>query len=175
MNRIIKLSRMTRFEFPKLIDALHITHGVEIGVERGWFSSWLLDNSSLKELWSVDCYLSRGKKDKVSADLRLPTFGMRSRQCHMYSREGAELADKVDQTFGFIYIDAGHRASDVLEDIQSWMPLLERPGIIAGHDYIERGTKNVQVIPVVNKLQKQLKEPLYITAEDLASWFFILG
>lgn len=43
-----------------------------------------------------------------------------------------------DTKFNMVYIDALHTFDSVRWDIESWLPLIRRPGWIAGHDYSER-------------------------------------
>jgi len=38
----------------------------------------------------------------------------------------------------FVYIDASHRYEDVAADIDFWLPLVKKGGIIAGHDYAHK-------------------------------------
>ena len=36
--------------------------------------------------------------------------------------------------FGFVYIDADHSYESIRGDIDAWMPLVEKGGVLAGHD-----------------------------------------
>jgi len=47
------------------------------------------------------------------------------------------IEDKVD----FVFIDADHSFSSVTKDINSWLPMINNGGIIAGHDYRTPETK----------------------------------
>ena len=171
MATIVRTS-ISRYDFPKLIDAMHITSGVEVGVEHGWFSHHLLSCSKLAELWSVDPWAGRKAHIFPDAASLLSEFGERSVIRRMPSVEAAESA--VGKRFGFVYIDGDHLRESVEADIAAWLPLTTRPGIMAGHDYVE-GVRKVDVIPVVNELAESLGLPVHLTREVWASWFFILG
>jgi predicted O-methyltransferase YrrM len=39
------------------------------------------------------------------------------------------------ETLDFVYIDANHDYSHVLEDIEAWAKIVKPGGIVSGHDY----------------------------------------
>jgi SAM-dependent methyltransferase len=41
----------------------------------------------------------------------------------------------ADETFDFIFLDAGHSYEEILADIRAWYPKLKFGGIIGGHDF----------------------------------------
>lgn len=45
-----------------------------------------------------------------------------------------------DGSVDFVFIDASHEYADVKEDILAWMPKVKKGGVIAGHDYADKGT-----------------------------------
>jgi predicted O-methyltransferase YrrM len=45
--------------------------------------------------------------------------------------------DFLDNSLDFVYIDAGHRFDDVVQDIIKWTKKVRKGGIISGHDYME--------------------------------------
>lgn len=59
----------------------------------------------------------------------------RVRVLRMTSAEAAKQVDNLD----LVFIDAIHTKQGVLDDISLWLPKLNRPGIISGHDYNESG------------------------------------
>jgi hypothetical protein len=171
----IRLSKTTRYDFPKLIDALHIHQGVEIGVSKGAYSHYLLKESSLDLLWSIDPYVSKGRKaEQIDAAANLAEFGDRSKLMRMASTAAAKQAADRGERFGFVYIDGNHLETSVRNDLTLWLDVLARPGIFAGHDYVPNRNR-CDVIPVVNEFAEKLQMPLYLTAEHWASWFFVFG
>jgi hypothetical protein len=169
---------MTRYGFPALIDALGITRGVEIGVSKAHYSQHLLRESKrLTELWGVDNYGHRRYGDEwQDAESVMREFGDRFVLKKVQSVAAAKEAADAGIKFGFIHLDGQHKDKAVREDIGCWLPLLDRPGIFSGHDYVAGREKFlVNVIPAVNDLAERLQMPLYITAEKTASWFFLFG
>ena len=49
--------------------------------------------------------------------------------------------DFNDESVDFIWIDADHHYSSVIQDIRAWYPKLKVGGIIAGHDYSDWGVE----------------------------------
>ena len=171
-----KFLNMTRLDLPRLIDGLGICHGVEIGVAQGWFSQWLLSHSRLESLWLVDPYPSGPfRVDQGDAVMHTRQYGDRVVPHWVSSVEAANLAAREGRRFGFIYIDGNHRKVCVEQDIEAWLPLCDSPCIFAGHDYLDRHRNDLGVIPVVHALARRLRMPLFLTGEDVATWFFILG
>jgi predicted O-methyltransferase YrrM len=173
MAQTIRLD-MTRYDLPQLADTLGTKRGAEIGVNHGWFSYYLLRHSHLEELWSVDPYLGKYARLIDDASSLLSEFGDRSRLVRATSEEAAILATKGREQFGFIYIDGDHTLPAVTKDITDWLPLLARPGILGGHDYIT-GIRKVNVIPAVHAIADEHGLPIYLTREAWASWFLIFG
>ena len=174
---MITFPNMTRMDFPQLCKAMNVRHAVEIGVHLGDYSYHLLKYSNVDLLWSVDPFWGRYFPTSHKQTLEtLKEFGSRSVVQHMTSIEAAKIASETGQRFGFVYIDGDHRTAAVKKDIRAWIPLLEPPGIIAGHDYLLSGTMiGCDVKNVVNYFQRRMNKTLYLTGEKLASWFFILG
>lgn len=56
--------------------------------------------------------------------------------------------------FDLVYIDSNHTHDFIKEDIEAWLPLIKRGGVIAGHDYAycdgEGGRDRCDVKPVVD-------------------------
>ena len=51
-------------------------------------------------------------------------------------RDSLTASDRFHaDTFDMAYLDAGHTYKEVKDDIEAWLPLVEKHGIIAGHDY----------------------------------------
>jgi len=51
----------------------------------------------------------------------------------MSSTEASKLFPK--QYFDLVFIDADHKYSSVMEDINNWFPLVKSGGLLTGHDY----------------------------------------
>lgn len=165
---------MNRFDLHHIINAMHCSVGVEIGVARGEYSYYLLKNSNLNVLWSVDSWSGKYANMKIDAIRNMEEFRHRSSIRHMSSLDAAKYATTIKHKFDFIYIDANHRRGPVLDDVKAWFPLLNRPGIFAGHDYVN-GERMTNVCPAVDELSERIGATFYLTKERWATWFFILG
>ena len=55
------------------------------------------------------------------------------------------------ETYDFIYIDGIHTYEQVKKDIQNYLPLIKKGGVIGGHDYVNSGHL-VGVFQAVNEM-----------------------
>ena len=165
---------MTRNDFPAMIDDMGISQGAEIGVNMGEFSYALLRHSRIKTLWSVDPWVGKTAPTYENAISLLSEFGLRSRIVCETSEAAGKIARQDGEKFGFVYIDGDHLYQSVKNDIETWLPLLTTPGILAGHDYLT-GIRKCNVIPAVNETAEKLGLPISLTREKWASWFFVIG
>lgn len=55
--------------------------------------------------------------------------------CRGSSKEWARIFKESEFSFSLVFIDAEHTNEAVTEDINLWLPLVERGGILCGHDY----------------------------------------
>jgi predicted O-methyltransferase YrrM len=121
--------------------------GVEVGVNDGWFSEWILRGWRGERLCSVDPWAAEIDRNGDYANwtqeridsvyeavvLRLGAYGERSEILRKTSADAA--GDFPDRSLDFVYIDAAHDLGSVREDIAAWYPKVRPGGIIAGHDY----------------------------------------
>jgi len=170
MASVVRTS-MTRFDLPKLIDAMGIKTGVEVGTHCGWFSYYLLKHSAMNRLWSVDAWGPRMEGAKEHAHELLEQFGSRSEIVSMPSVSAAKHLSDLGIRLGFVYIDANHRAKCVRQDIEAWLPLADEVCIFGGHDYVD--VPGCSVIPAVNVLMEREDATIYLTKERWASWFVL--
>jgi predicted O-methyltransferase YrrM len=115
--------------------------GVEVGVFQGAYSAHLLSAWRGRELVSVDPW--EGADEAAEQARRtLARFGARSVIWRSTSLEAAEQIE--DASLDFVYIDALHDYDSVREDLEAWYPKVRGGGILAGHDYFDRGSKRVK-------------------------------
>ncbi|MCF7763110.1 MAG: tetratricopeptide repeat protein [Verrucomicrobia bacterium] len=180
---------------PELLNRLGLTGtGVEIGVQRGDFSSILLRNWKGERLISIDPWREFPADDYVdvanvpqeSHDLfyrltlkRLMPFGNRSVVWRLTSIEGTELIP--DQSLDFCYLDGDHSLEGVREDLKHWMPKVKPGGILAGHDYIPDGRYEFGVFGVKGAVDEFITRQnlrLFLTNEKdtpFYSWFVVVN
>jgi predicted O-methyltransferase YrrM len=124
------------WERGKLTDIMNLLGltgmGVEVGVDRGFFSSIILENSKLKTLVSIDVW--KDEEILVEAARELGQHGSRSVMLRGRSPQSASFFP--DSSLDFVYIDANHSYNYVKKDILGWWPKVRRGGMFAGHDYM---------------------------------------
>jgi Methyltransferase domain len=139
----------SRLELPFLLDARRLTGvAVEVGVDEGLFSEYLLEYWHGQQLISVDpwlemppdeytdtCNTSQASMEEKyeRTKRRLAPFGDRS---DIRRETSAEAAARVTPgSLDFVYLDARHSYEGVTEDLHAWFPLVRGGGLMAGHDY----------------------------------------
>ena len=132
----------------KFLSLGHYAQGVEIGVNEGEYSDYILSNCfNIVKLYSVDFWrgyneldaTARGDFEAVcamreAAD-KLTKHGDRSVIIRATSAVAAPLFK--DGSLDFVYIDAGHDYKSVVEDIKEWLPKVRKGGLICGDDYVD--------------------------------------
>ncbi len=141
----------TRDQLPELLNRRGLLGtGVEVGVKKGRYSEFLLRHWRGRRLISVDPWLEAPAEDYVDrANVeqerheryfrgtveRLAPFGARSEIWRTTSLEAAGQIE--DGSLDFVYIDARHDRTSVLEDLAAWYPKVRPSGVVAGHDYVD--------------------------------------
>ncbi len=139
----------SRLELPFLLNARRLTgSAVEVGVEEGLFSAYLLEHWHGQRLISIDpwlqmppdqyvdiCNMSQASMEEnyERTKRRLQAFGDRSDIWRETSTQAA--ARLAPGSLDFVYLDARHSYEGVTEDLHAWFPLVRAGGIMAGHDY----------------------------------------
>lgn len=137
-------------EYPivaSLIMQFNLKVGVEIGVAFGGQSEYLLANTSIEKLFSIDPYqhFSTGYVDTMNFNQaifdvlhiktakRLEPYKSRS----VLLRELSQNASQIffDRSLDFVYIDGNHSYEAVKQDIESWYPKIRSGGLLIGDDY----------------------------------------
>ena len=108
--------------------ALSITKGIVFSVDTWLGSEEDKDGEKTKEVPMEEVYLAYLKN--LWSEI---TSG---KVCHlrMDSVNAAQLLGSLGYTFDLIFIDAGHDYEWVTRDIQAWKPLLDKGGMMVGHD-----------------------------------------
>jgi len=181
-----------RNDLAQLINELDLKVGIEIGVDEGAFSEFLLQNSNLQILHSIDAWSTETSKTlslcaarsarlmagrgqdyrnvEILAKERLSVFGARSNVIKSISWDASSLFenDSVD----FIYFDGSHTTKGFGKDMRCWVPKVKKGGLLAGHDYCYK--HNYGVIEVVDDFMQKYGLKLNITKERISpSWWAI--
>lgn len=115
--------------------------GVEIGVNEGQLSYYLLKNTNLKHLYLIDPWITwKGwasqeileKRYKFCNEELPETFPNRVTTIRKTS---ADASSTLNDTLDFIFIDGNHDYEYVKQDLELWIPKVKSQGLVAGHDW----------------------------------------
>jgi len=130
-----------------------INEGVEVGVENGNFSRYILTHWNGKLLYSVDCWEQDSNFNR--AKMRLSKFKDRSMMIREESRHACNLVD--DNSLDFVYIDANHEFKHISNDIKWWWSKIKTNGVLCGHDYGEKTTSKGHPFGVIRAVDSFVK------------------
>lgn len=176
----VKTDVRARTDFPKLIDELGLKVGVELGVNAGGYSDFLLKNSKLTKLYSIDAWnldtsetmaatfkawtIKKGEVDEAEKTSR-KVLGMHGDRSVVIKANSFDAAAQFeDNSIDFIFFDAGHRFSGFALDMVNWWPKVRMGGVIAGHDYWRR--YRYEVMDVANAFLFEHRLLMHLTWED---------
>jgi len=142
--------------------------GAEIGVYKGLTTQFLAKQPHIQKIYAidpwryVDTYLDKDLLiQQIPQNDSLGPAYLATNWDELYS-ETAQVLQKYknieilrqtsidashafkDHTLDFVFIDADHSYSAVKQDLELWFPKIKPGGIIAGHDYVQIGTDEVQ-------------------------------
>lgn len=115
--------------------------GVEIGVNEGQLSFYLLQNTNIQHLYLIDTWQTwKGWASQETLENRykfcnedLPK--MFSGRVTTIRKASAESYKDVDNDLDFIFIDGNHNYDYVKQDLELWVPKVKSGGLVAGHDW----------------------------------------
>lgn len=131
--------RVYRNYVSKIIRPLPPRIGVEVGVERGLLSEFLLTQYRKLCLVMVDSWsgadqsahdanrMEASERTQRFADRRLIIPETSVRAARQFRRDGIQ--------FDFVFIDADHGYRAVRDDMAAWWGRVRSGGILFGHDY----------------------------------------
>lgn len=136
----------SRDDLGYLLEAESKSIGVEVGVQRGIFSSIVLKawqgarKYYLVDLWAQQKhYNDRANVDQHEQEHILGEARenlKRWAEKAIFVRNDSITASRefADASLDFVYLDARHDYAAVLADLSAWWPKLKQSGILAGHD-----------------------------------------
>ena len=143
--------------------------GAEIGVLAGEHASFMNKYLNIKKFYLVDSYIESDdfsqdflNKAKIKAKNKLPGGNIiwiekKSTQAVL------EIKDKLD----FIYIDSDHTYQYVKQEIEKYYPLVNKGGILGGHDFFSFEAGNY-IVPENYGVVEAVLE--FITNNKLKLW-----
>lgn len=156
-NFLAKDDRYTGFS--KLINLFNYKIGVEVGTREGFYSKYLLLNSSLEKLYAIDNSPAWGYMNPLKEE-----FG--DRFVFMDARS-PDIADTFEnEFFDFVYIDAWHSYEAVKADLEGWWPKLKKGGLFAGDDFLNfphHPEGEFGVVLAVETFFNNIKHEYYVT------------
>jgi hypothetical protein len=170
------INSLSRHDLAKLFTGV----GVEVGVEKGWFSRTICMSNPGIKLYGVDCWEKQkydrkrytkeiGDAFREKAIKRMIDFDWTP--IKKLSVDAAK--DFEDESLDFVYIDAAHDYINVSNDLKAWYPKIKIGGIVSGHDY-SKLRDHFDVIKAVDEFVEHLDVDLVIWAADKSpSWSFI--
>lgn len=181
--------------FPKMIDAMQLKVGAEIGVDKGGFSKHLLTNSGMSMLFCVDPWIDNfgsdhkpgyydpnGTNRQTEAEKELQEFI--PNRCTLMKGFSAEVVGNFeDDSLDFCYIDGNHSLEGIYTDVYSWIHKVKEGGILSGHDYKDGPNSGMtdywgnqldyKVKTVVDNFCLQYGFKLNFVGGRILSWWFV--
>ncbi len=181
-------------DLARLFADLKFKLGVEVGVDKGFYSEFLMKTISNLKLYGVDPWktsaFEKGNPYNVvqkyyddrynDTKKRMSPFGSNYKIIKKFSMDA--LKDFEDKSLDFVYIDANHDFVNFAQDLHFWYKKVRPGGIISGHDYayyshskfnhVKRCliayAREYRLIPVFATVQgHELKRDKY------PSWFYV--
>jgi hypothetical protein len=144
-GRPFEIPDVGRRQLPDFFRKMGYKVGVEIGVQRGYFTRRLL-RAGL-EVYAVDPWLSyrdyhafTGYQNHQNRVFELAKENLapyiKSGKCHIIRKKSMDALDDFErESLDFVYIDGHHGFKFVTEDIWGWSHKIKKGGVISGHDY----------------------------------------
>ena len=148
----IEIPNVGRDNLATLLHELDFKTGVEVGVDRGYYSEVLAKANPQMNVYGVDPWESL-EICKDNAPQRRTENHVSQARCDQYYRR-AKLrlspypnyeiireysCDAInrfaDGSLDFVYIDANHNYAFVTDDMSMWSRKVRSGGIVSGHDY----------------------------------------
>lgn len=145
----IEIPNTGRDQLADCFGAIGLKEGAEIGVERGNYSEQLCQRNPGLHLHCVDAWAAyAGYREHVSQE-KLDDFftstQARLAAHHVTFHRGFSVPvanDFADNSLDFVYVDAAHDLINVINDLHAWIPKVRPGGIVSGHDYCLRSSKD---------------------------------
>jgi predicted O-methyltransferase YrrM len=152
LSRVIEIPDVGRDNLASLLAELSFKTGVEIGVERGFYSKVLCKANPQMKIYGIDPWVSLAEEKENSPDRRTENTTSQH-NCDLIYKDAVNrlkiypkyriikeysidaLTRFEDGSLDFVYIDGNHQDYYVLKDIEMWSRKVRKGGIVSGHDY----------------------------------------
>jgi len=162
---------------PSLLDKNAELKGIEIGVDHGVTTEYLLKSLPKLTLIGVDPYtmyddwtgptVPADDRENALTIMKNRTSPYSDRFTHVRKTSDDALSMFEDDSFDFIFIDGLHTYKQVLLDCRNYWPKLKKGGLFCGHDF--RGIPDVN--NAVVEFANDLKAMIGTTNQDVWFWY----
>jgi predicted O-methyltransferase YrrM len=130
-------------------DALFVEIGSFLGQSTAALAQLIQNSKKHIKVYAVDLFELSNFSDEPHAQV-IQEHGGDFFAAYNYNLQQAKVADHItsikassleaaqqfeDRSISFLMIDASHKYSDVVDDIEAWYPKIKLGGIISGDDY----------------------------------------
>ncbi len=179
----------------KLFAELKFNKGVEVGVDRGYFSEVLCKDNPNLELSCVDPWkrgaFPEGNPYRVDQKYHDECYKESVKRLAPYNTTIIKktsmdaLEDFEDNSLDFVYIDANHDFVNFIQDLHYWIKKVRHGGIVSGHDFayysykkfnhVKRAllaySREYRMIPIFAVMYDEHPEAL--RRDHFRSWFWV--
>ncbi len=181
----IKLD-IKRDDMASLFNELGFKVGAEIGVYTGRYSESLCQRIPSLMLYCIDpwdVYETKVEdphaqdKEQAQYNYKRTKERLSKYNCVIIKKTSMEaIKDFEPESLDFVYIDANHDEDHVREDVENWVKIVKKGGIVSGHDYghWKDETRNLEAKRVVDDYVKKNNKVLFLANKvKQTNWFFI--
>ncbi len=179
----VEIPNVGRNHMANLLHDLDFKTGVEVGVDRGYYSEILAKANPQMKVYGVDPWISIESYNNNFPQKRTENHVSQARCDQYYRAAKTRLSpypnykiireyscDAVkrfaDESLNFVYIDANHEPTFVIDDISMWSKKVCKGGIVSGHDYYNTCTTSRYQLCVKKVVNDYVKvnniKPLFI-------------
>ena len=142
-----------RAQFVDIIKGEGYKIAAEIGLDRGYNATYLLENTELEKLYCFEMWRTKGSVLYKEGTLRRMTETFGDRFVLVEGRSFSKATKFKDGFFDYVYIDGDHRYRGIRRDLAAFWPKVTKGGFFGGHDYCV--SKNCGVIRAVNDMAEK--------------------
>lgn len=176
----------SRDDLPRILNHLGLTgSGVEVGVQRGHFSEFLLRNWLGKKLYMVDIWRQVSNYNDIAnvnhmeqlecmAEAFRRVYEFHERAVMIRSDSAVAAHFIAHGELDFVYLDGDHSYEGCKKDLEVWWDKLKPGGIFCGDDYLDspfekNGMADFGVKRAVDEFAVAHNLKLHITYDEIIS------
>lgn len=153
----VEIPNVDRNDLAKIFNELGFKVGIEVGVERGYYSEVLCKANPDATIYGVDPWESLEMCINNQPEKRTQNHSSQNRCNRIFNEAKLRLSvypnykfiksysidaanQFADNSVDFVYIDANHEYTQVLNDLRIWERKIRPGGVVSGHDYYDADT-----------------------------------